>query len=306
MSRFDRTLRLFKASLTVMTHHRRLLVFPLIVAAATFAVALLFLLPVGTQQTGQSYFSFKHWWAVLSDLFKSERSGRGASAEQGGMLTLIHFAAFYFTTMAVATFCNVAFYHEILKALKGETVSVRDGIQFAISKWRAVLLWTLLVSAVGVLLRSLEKRASIFGQITVAFVGVAWSVASVFAIPVLIHETETLNPFKIVKKSAATVKKVWGESLIGYVGVSIGSAYVAMFSIVFLGGGIYLASASPTLKLLPIVIGSWLLMVVSFSLFCSVASKIFRCALFVYATEGNLPAPYNKEMMATAWKWAKN
>jgi len=308
MSKFDRSWQLFKASLKVMTRHRTLLVFPLIVSGATLAIVLLFLAPIGAQPTGQSYLSFGHWNSALTGFFGSGNPGRDARSggNGGGTLALIYFAGFYFMTMGAATFCNVAFYHEILKALRGEAVSVRAGMQFAATKWRAILLWTLLVSAVGVILKSLERRASIFGQIAIGFVGTAWSVASVFAIPVMIKETETINPLKMVKKSAETIKKDWGESLIGYAGVSIGNAYITMFSVLFLGGGIYLALAANLGWLVPMIAGSWLLMIVALALVSSLASQIFRCALYVYATEGTLPGPYNKEMMSAAWKWAKN
>jgi hypothetical protein len=273
------------------------------VTGAVLAAVALFLIPIGASNTGQSYFSFGHWFSALSRFFESG-NGRG-SAGQGGTKALVYFAVYYFVTMGVATFFNVAFYHEILKALRGEEVSIRAGLQFAVTKWRAILLWTLLVSAVGVVLKSLEKRASIFGHIAIGLVGTAWSVASVFAVPILIKESETVNPFKVVKKSAETIKKVWGESLIGYVGVGIGSAYLSMFSVLFLGGGIYLALSVNARALVPVIFGSWVLMVVALALLSSVASQIFRCALYVYATEGTLPAPYNKEMVSAAWKFAK-
>lgn len=38
----------------------------------------------------------------------------------------------------------------------------------------------------------------------------------------------------------------------------------------------------------------------------SVASQIFRCALFLYASDGTLAAPYTEEMMALAWKHKKS
>jgi len=37
----------------------------------------------------------------------------------------------------------------------------------------------------------------------------------------------------------------------------------------------------------------------------SVASQIFRCALFLYASQRVLPQPYTPEMMQLAWKIKK-
>jgi hypothetical protein len=159
-----------------------------------------------------------------------------------------------------------------------------------------------LASAVGVILRGLERRFSFFGRIAISLIGMTWSVAAVFVIPVLIRETATNSPIEIMKKSAGTLKKVWGESLIGFAGVTIGGLYLWIFSLAWMGGGFYVAYGFAMWWLLPLVAGSWLVIVVVLSYLGGVASQIFRCALFLYATEGALPAPYNEEMVAMAWK----
>jgi hypothetical protein len=37
-----------------------------------------------------------------------------------------------------------------------------------------------------------------------------------------------------------------------------------------------------------------------------VAGHVFRCALYIYATEGVVPEPYNQELMDMAWKVEKS
>src|SRR5687768_9674294 len=97
MSKFDRSWQLFKASLKVMGQHRKLLIFPFIVTGAVLAAVALFLIPIGAPNTGQSYFSFGHWFSALSRFFESG-NGRG-SAGQGGTRALVYFAIYYFVTM---------------------------------------------------------------------------------------------------------------------------------------------------------------------------------------------------------------
>ncbi len=36
-----------------------------------------------------------------------------------------------------------------------------------------------------------------------------------------------------------------------------------------------------------------------------VANHIYRCALYLYAAEGTVPAPYDRESMDQAWKFKK-
>ena len=50
----------------------------------------------------------------------------------------------------------------------------------------------------------------------------------------------------------------------------------------------------------------WLLLLIAFSYLMSVASQIFRCALYLYASQGTLPHPYDEEMMTLAWKTKKS
>ena len=54
-----------------------------------------------------------------------------------------------------------------------------------------------------------------------------------------------------------------------------------------------------------VVVLGWLIGMIVFSYLMSVASQIFRCALFLYATQGTLPNPYNEGMMSLAWKTKK-
>jgi len=56
---------------------------------------------------------------------------------------MVYLAFLYFVSMFFATFFNVAFYHEILVALAGQSVSIIRGLKFAGTKWKAVLMWAL-------------------------------------------------------------------------------------------------------------------------------------------------------------------
>jgi hypothetical protein len=46
----------------------------------------------------------------------------------------------------------------------------------------------------------------------------------------------------------------------------------------------------------------WLLGVMAFSYAVSVANDIYRCALYIYASEGVVPEAYSVELMDAAWK----
>jgi len=158
---------------------------------------------------------------------------------------------------------------------------------------------------VGYAIKALEQRFGWVGQLVMRLIGTAWSIACVFVIPVIITEESTSNPFQVLKKSALTLKQTWGESLIGYVGVSFGGVVVLLISLVWLGGTIATSIALHLYWLIAVAVVVWLFAIIAWSYLMSVASQIFRCALFLYASGGTLPAPYTPEMMALAWKTKK-
>ena len=166
MDKFQRSWELFKSSLTVMTTNRTLLVFPVLTAVLSVVLILLFLAPVAFQNTGYGYGSSEHWQAVGNSVYdvsalkhqnSGVQSGSTGDASPGyrtnnkllllqGVkpLALGYFIIIYFSTMFLATFLNVAFYREIMNALRGEPASITDGLAFACSKWKSILMWTLL------------------------------------------------------------------------------------------------------------------------------------------------------------------
>ena len=324
MEKFRRSWQLFKSSLVVMSQNKKLLLFPILIAAVTAFMAVLFFMPIAFQRTGYGYGTAEHWQAVgksVADFNYESSDTRDAStgtmmsrhntswnvnARSVRPMALAYFAVAYFVSMFVATFLNVAFYREILNALSGQPVSVRAGIQFACTKWKIILMWTLFAGLVGTIIRWLEQRFGIVGQWIMKLVGAVWSVACVFVIPVIVTEEETANPVAVLKKSAITLTRTWGESLIGYVGVSAGGGIIMLGSMVLLGAGIFAAVELHSLWLGILVVAGWLAGLMVLSYLMSVASQIFRCALYLYATQGNLPQPYNEEMMALAWKTKKS
>jgi hypothetical protein len=250
MDKFQRSWQLFKSSLMVMQQNKKLLAFPILITVFTLFITLLFLVPVAFQPTGHSYGSSEHWSAVGNTLYNvnslksSSRADRSALADDAPMprssgdratvlkgvrpLAVGYFAVMYFVSMFCATFLNVAFYKQILNALNGEEVSIGGGIRFAGTKWKIILMWTLFAGIVGFIIKSLEQRFGLFGQWMMKLLGAVWSIACVFVIPVIITEEETTNPIVVLKKSALTLTRTWGESLIGYAGVSFGSALVLL------------------------------------------------------------------------------
>ena len=307
IGKFKRSWLLFKSSLAIMAANRRLLVFPVVVFLFTMLILLFFLAPVGLRPTGYSYASAQHWQAISHSLFSETTDANGRVVESG--LTpgaMIYLAFMYFVSMFCATFFNVAFYHEILAALGGEPVSIGRGLKFAGTRLKAILMWTLFAGLVGLIIQQLEQRLSFVGRIIARFIGMAWSIAAVFVIPIIVRDEQNANPVKLLKNSAGILKRTWGEALIGYAGISLASGLILFVSLIGLFGSLALCIALNNYWLIVIVGVLWLLGMFVLSYLSSVAGQIYKCALYLYAAEGIVSEPYSAEMLNAAWKFKKN
>lgn len=322
MNKIKRSGRLLKASFAVLFREKKLLLFPFIATGLAFVVALFFIAPIALYPTGHSYFSAAHWSALGEMLMQDVKPAHHTPGQpmligRTGVVMLLSshwwaapfFALVYFTSMFFATFSNVAFYHEIMQALNGNTVSIRRGFRFAAARWRAVLLWSLFAGLVGYLINAIEERVGFLGKIITSFLGFAWSVACIFIIPTLVREDQTVNPVKLLRTSAGTLKRTWGELVIGFAGVELAFGLTVMLLIVvalFTGGTATLFLCWhfhwSEIWVVAAIIGELLLLMLPLGLIGSVVNPVYRCALFVYATEGVVPGSFDKELLDAAWK----
>lgn len=287
-----------KSSLRVIRDHPRLALFPVVGSLCAFLLALFFFAPIIVLLVGQA--GVQAWLAG--------RGWSGAGLEEvrhmGKLVFYVYGAAIYLVSLFVATYFNTAFYHEILRALAGEEVSVEGGLRFAGGKLKSILLWSLLAGTVGLIIRAIEERMGWLGKLVMAAIGTVWSVAAVFAIPVIVRREES-NPLVVLRDSAGTLKRTWGESLVGFVGINLAGAVVALGA-VGTAVAIALLAAFAHAGGFAVFLGAmWIVAVVVASFVVNLATHVYRCALYVYATEGVVPGPYTAEMMNAGWKIRK-
>src|ERR1043165_5994887 len=119
MNRFQRSWLLLKSSLAVISRNKQLLVFPAVIFVCTTAIVLFFLAPPILRPTSHSYTSAEHWKAIGHSLFTERHDGgQGHFVLTRG--AMFYVGLVYFIAMFIGTFCNVAFYHEILAALSDQ------------------------------------------------------------------------------------------------------------------------------------------------------------------------------------------
>ena len=303
--KIQRSWQLFTRSVGVIQEHPKLLVFPVVTGVLTTAIALFFLAPVVLVVAAP------HW--VAGSTIQKLADSIGFLRFQSGGVFNFHIqtlgtailAFMYLLNLFLAAMASVAFNHQILEALSGRPVSVSAGMAAACARWKAILLWSLLAGVVGLLIRALEERLAFLGRIVVGLVGLAWSVASVFVIPILARDPTLANPFKVLSRSAETIKRTWGETLTGYAGMQ-GMNILVLWASLLLWVAAGMAAYFLGNAWLLLAFGlPWLVALIAYSYLASVASRVYLCALYVYATDGVVPTRFDGDMMHSGWKVKK-
>jgi hypothetical protein len=132
-------------------------------------------------------------------------------------------------------------------------------------------------------------------------VGFTWSIAAAFVIPVMIRN-ESSNPIVLLRSSAATIRKTWGEFVIGYAGIQLLVLPMFLFLMCIPLFLIYISKHGISLAMGSCLFATCFLVFMVHGLLINMANSIFRCALYVYASEGVVPEPYSSDIMDAAWK----
>jgi len=117
----------------------------------------------------------------------------------------------YLLNYSVVVFFNMALMHCAKLYFEGKEVTVSKGLQFSMSRLGTILSWSLFAATVGLVLKIIQDNVGWIGKIVTGLIGVVWSIATFFTVPILAYENVT--PWQALKRSSEMMKAKWGESL---------------------------------------------------------------------------------------------
>jgi hypothetical protein len=280
MGKFSRSWELVKQSFAILRSDKQLMLFPVL-----SAVTCLFVTAVIA--TGGTFMLLPARAAALA-------AGERFQPNQSpvfllGMFTL--YVANYF----IMVFFNVALVGVANSRLMGGSWTFRDGIELAWARKGTILQWALVAATVGMVLRTIEERMGLIGRIIMRIIGIAWTLACYFVVPVLAFED--LTPIEAVKRSAKLFRDTWGEKVVGGFSLSLVSLVLMLpgiglwFALMFLGGikGFLFGTALMVLYFLLL------------SVFMSAVQGVFNAALYRYACFKQVPPAFDHNLVAAAW-----
>jgi len=218
---------------------------------------------------------------------------------------------FYFVTYFVTIYFQVALVAAVKLRLSGGNPTLGYGIGEANKRLGAIASWAVIAAIVGLILRLLEGAArqsrvglgSIVAQIAIGLVGMAWSLATFFVIPIIAYEG--VGGFEAIKRSAGVIKRRWGEAVVGQAGIGL-----IMFLLALLVGGLFgivgillLTTGGTVGTVVGIAfISVAVLGVLSIVVLAATLQSIYTAALYEYATKGQAPTIFSQNALDSAFR----
>jgi hypothetical protein len=274
----------------VLRQDRELLVFPVVSGICSLLVMASFVTPY-----------------LLSIPWGEVTRGNATTVEVSfGGWDYVWLLLYYLATYFVVVFFNCALVACVRIRLAGGDPTVRDGFTFALANVGRIFQWALLSATVGTVLRTIEEHVHWLGQIAVSLIGVAWTLATAFVVPVLVHER--VGPFEALKRSAQAFRKTWGETVVADIG--LGMAYWLLFwpaLLVVIAASVVagMLVGSEPLAAGAVFIGGWLVCIaywIALTIVHSTLQSIFLTACYQYATTGEVPAAFTPDHIVGAWR----
>ena len=275
MGRLGRGWKLAKMSLGVIKKDKEILIFPLLSLVCMGIVIASFI--------GGTFLMMGGLGSLVAGDFSPLTSPTGIALD----------ALAYFLLYFITVYFNVALIGCAMIRFEGGDPTVGDGFRISNRNIKSILGWTLLSATVGVVLRVIEEKVKGIGGIIAGIAGMAWSVATFFAVPVLIYEKTSL--FGAVKESARLLRRTWAEWITGGLGLGVIFLLLGLVGIVPLILGIVIGA--PLIGFI-MAISYWLVLV------CigSAADSALKAALYRYATTGKVTPGFTEEAFSRPWE----
>jgi hypothetical protein len=180
----------------------------------------------------------------------------------------------------LSVFFNVALAGAAAASFDGRPISVREALGIAWKRVGRIAQWSLLAAGVGLVLEQIASRIPGAGRLASWLLGAAWSLATIFAVPML--ALEGAGPLQTAKSSVHLIKSKWGEGITGLVSISAWTVFATIPVALLFGVGLSLRTRDATVgaALIAIAVGA-ILLVSALSL---ATRQVFSVALYRYAS----------------------
>ena len=280
MGKIDRAIEPLKASWGVIRNDKELLVLPAISGVCALGVIAMFAYPVITMVIGAN----------------EAGMAEGEVNYPPGAIVLA-FVGYLLVTF-IGMFFNCALIHAANERMEGGEPTLSSALQGASERIGRIFVWALVASTVSIAINQLQERMGLLGRFLAFLAGTAWAVVTFLVLPILV--LENVGPVESVKRSAALLKRAWGEGLAGHIGLGILNTllFFGLAAVVVISG---LASPALLWGTIPLAVAAFVVALIVMS----ALSTVFQTALYRHAM--GLPVTgFDQQLMANAFTFGKN
>lgn len=200
---------------------------------------------------------------------------------------------FYVITYTIGLFFQGAVIAGASERMRGGDPTLGSALGAAAKRLPAFIIWGIIAATVGMIIRNIQERSEVVGKIVMGIVGAVWSLAIFFMVPVIVMESEGVGGS--FKRSWALFKKTWGEMVVGNLGFGL-LGFLLMLPAFGIAALIWMAG----LHVVAVIVG--ILLVAAMSMFLSALQGVWVASLYRYATAGEVPDGFDKELFDLAFK----
>jgi hypothetical protein len=212
-------------------------------------------------------------------LYVSGFFNRPATYSRGDLALAVVISIYPLTFLSV--FFNVALAGAASASFDGRPIGVGEALGIAWKRVGRIAQWSLLAAGVGLVLEQLAARIPGAGRLASWLLGAAWSVATIFAVPLLALEGD--GPLETAKESVDLIRSKWGEGVTGLVSIGAWTVLITIPVVILFGVGLGIRDHDATAgaALIAIAVGGMLLV----SALSLATRQVFSVALFRYAND---------------------
>lgn len=275
----DRTRAILEAAVLTLRRHPRLMWFPVLSAVGSFAIVVMLL--------------------TVSLVLETLGADSSVTRERVvGGLTLWYGITF------VTTMSAVALARATLDAMAGREWTLESALRHAWQRLPAVATFALVQTGVTRIIQRMRggrggrRRRGFVARSSAAMLDLAWWGTSYLAVPVLAREN--LGALSTLSRSAQLFRETWKESFVGR--LALGWLWLPLVIVVAIPLGLCALFEVDDHMILAVAIGIPLMMCGAAALLVRTLDTIYRTALYIFATEGVVPEPFDAPELHDVWR----
>lgn len=225
---------------------------------------------------------------IPSGIFTESEAETTYSAIQYAYLFIFYVISAFTIACSQAVITHIVY----VRAHNGDA-TLWSGIKVAGKHSFSLLVWACITSTVGIVLRAITERSTLFVKIFTMFVGAAWSVLTYFVVVAIVVDNKSV--FSAIGHSGNVFKRTWGETLAS--NISLGLTFLVFYMVLIFAliGFLFVFGAGPGAVLLSALL--FFVVVLITILLNSVLNSVLRTLLYVYASEQIVPSNFNRELL---------